>query len=98
MNDTEAIREIARERLDLLPRNWRNIRDALISAIDESGLSYLDYMPRGRAADYMGTYNAIYDNLDKYARKVGIRLKFIAGKNGGRWTSKWVLAGVDILE
>lgn len=73
-----------------LPK-YANINFALSHILQYGYLDYLTYKPRGRAASYISSYNKIWDNLDKYARKAGFNIRYIPGPKGGRWTSKWVL-------
>jgi hypothetical protein len=79
------------EKLERLPANWRNIKNTLERLIVDGYVEYQWYYPRGKASRYMGYYNNIWDNLDRYAKMVGLKIKYVPGSRGGRWTSMWVL-------
>lgn len=90
----EKSNEEALRRVEKLPRNWVSIRWTLQTIVEEGELVYLDYrraMPKGK---YWRHYNFVWDNLDEYARKVGILIEFEYGPAGGYWSSKWKFRGL----
>jgi len=91
----EDVKAEALRRVDDLPKNWRNIRWAIETAIEEGEVRYLNYMPRGRASYYKRNYDRVWKNLGDYAKEVGIILEYQPGPRGGLWTSKWIFKGVE---
>ena len=90
----EDVKAEALKRIETLPKNWSNIRWAIKTAIKDGYVSYLEYMPRGEAGNYIRHYNRIWETLGEYAKKVGIILEYQPGPRGGRWSSKWIFKGV----
>ena len=73
-----------------IPKNWTFIRFLLETLDKYDEVSWIDIRPRGRAKNYMGHYIKVWDNLDKYAERNGMKIKYVPGPRGGRWRSKWV--------
>jgi hypothetical protein len=90
----EKVKAEALRRVEALPKNWTNIKWTIYMAVKFGEIEYLRYKPIGRAAKFLGRYNRVWDMLGKYAEKVGIRLEYVPGPRGGRWTSKWVFKGL----